>query len=217
MINQITYESLKSNNNATIYRAVNYFMKTIGNDIQGVNCWIAGGAIRAYFSENETISDIDIFTTNRAECAKLVWSLRKIGFKCYFKNKNAIKGFIFKNGKKILIDVVKRFYNNEVLCIEDFDYSICKFAINTNTQEFFYSEMAFVDLLQKKLVIPDENYGNPIGSLKRLQKYIQRGYTICNGGLLTISKSLAKTDLTDPNMNDLEFYPDGKYKILFFD
>jgi hypothetical protein len=66
-------------------------------------------------------------------------------------------------------------------------------------------------------VIPDTEYGNPLGSLKRLQKYIQKGYEACNGSILTIAKRLSVVDYSDPNQNDIEFYPDGNVKIILFD
>ena len=217
MVNIIPHEKFNSAEYASIDRCRQYFMKTIGNHLQGCNGWVAGGAIRAFFSPDEKISDIDLFFPSAKDAATAVRLLRKIGFKHFFINKNAIKGSIEKNGKKILIDIVKRYYPSPVECIEDFDFSVCKFAFHLNSMEFYHGTSSFVDLLQKKLVIPDENFGNPIGSLKRLQKYSKKGYFACNGTLLSIAKRINQTDLSNPEQNDIEFYPDGKTKIRFFD
>lgn len=217
MIQRIENDKIKGAEYATIERCRYYFMQTVGLNLQHINCWIAGGAIRAYFSKDEKIVDIDIFTTGRSEAAKIAIALRKVGFKAFFSNKNAIKGYIEYKGKKTFIDIVKRFYPNEEECLTDFDFSVCKFSINCKTMDFCYSTSSFVDLLQKKLVVPDENYGNPIGSLKRMQKYVNKGYSACNGTILAVAKRLSQTNLSDPQQNDIEFYPDGRSRIFFFD
>lgn len=217
MITTIEFQKLKLPEFSSLYRATNYFDFLFNGLLDDVNCFIAGGCFRAYFSPDEIIDDIDIFTVDRVECAKLVWRLRKIGFKPYFKNKNAIKGIVKIKNKTYKVDIVKKFYENEVNCLEDFDFSVSKFAYNMKTKSVFYSENYFSDLILKRIVIPDLNYSNPIGALKRLQKYINKGYTACNGTLITIAKRIAETDLNNPEQNDIEFYPDGRGKIILFD
>lgn len=214
---QLNIEQLKHPNQSSIYRATNYFDFIFNGLLDDSNVWIAGGCWRAYFQQSEKIQDIDIFTTDRKECASLVWKLRKIGFKPYFKNKNAIKGIIIKKGKRIEVDIVKRFYENEIECIKDFDFTVAKFAYNMKSKNVFYTENYFADLITKRLVISDLEFGNPIGSLKRLQKYTNKGYTACNGTLLSIAKRISETDLNNPENNDIEFYPDGRAKIFLFD
>ena len=120
-------------------------------------------------------------------------------------------------GKQHKVDVVKKFYENEKMCLTDFDFSVAKFGYNLKTKSVFYSENYFADLITKRIVIPDLGYGNPLGSLKRLQKYINKGYTACNGTLITIAKELNRLDLENPDINDIEYYPDGRSKIILFD
>lgn len=217
MITKIEFEKLKTPEFSSLHRATNYFDFLFNGLLDDTNCFIAGGCFRAYFSPDEIIDDIDIFTTDRIECAKLAWRLRKIGFKPYFKNKNAIKGVVTIKGKSYKVDIVKKFYEDEIKCLEDFDFSVSKFAHNMKTKSVFYAENYFSDLILKRIVIPDLNYSNPIGALKRLQKYINKGYTACNGTLIIIAKRIAETDLNNPEQNDIEYYPDGRGKIILFD
>lgn len=216
MIVTIDNEKLRSPENASIYRGAMYFQYLFGGLLDDCNVWMAGGCFRSYFSKTK-IEDVDFFTTDRDECARLVWKLRSIGWKCFFKNKNALKGFVIIKGKRVDVDIVKRFYENEEQCLIDFDFSVSKFAYNTKTKSVFYSANFFADLSMKKLVVPDENFGNPLGSLKRLQKYINKGFYACNGTLLTIAKRLSTIDMNDPANNEIEFYPDGTTRIILFD
>lgn len=213
----IKFDELKDPKYSSIYRATNYFDFIFGGILDDCNAFVCGGCWRAYFQPDETIDDIDIFTTDRKEASRIVRNLRKLNFKAYFINKNAIKGMIEVKGKKYKVDVVKRFYENEEMCLKDFDFSVAKFAYNMKSKSVTYSENYFADLISKRLVIPDINYGNPLGSLKRLQKYINKGYTACNGTLLTVAKALNSVDLNNPDNNEIEYYPDGRLKILLFD
>jgi hypothetical protein len=217
MIKSETIIDYKRIETASLRRCADFFERLLIVNLDDINMWLAGGCFRAYFSRDEQIQDIDLFFPSAKEAARCVRSLRKVGFKHFFSNRNAIKGFINNRGKRVYIDIVKRYYENEEKALEDFDFSVSKFAYNPKTKTFFYSEFAFVDISTKRIVIPDVNFGNPIGSLKRLQKYVKKGYTACNGALLTIAKRISETDLTNPEQNDIEFYPDGGIRILPFD
>lgn len=214
---RIEFKDLKLPINSSLYRATNYFEFLFNGLLDDVDCWLAGGCFRAYFAPDENIDDIDIFCDSRSSAAKIVKRMRKINFKPYFVNQNAIKGIVQIKGKKYKVDVVKRFYENEEICLKDFDFSVSKFAYNLKSKTITHSPNYFADLTLKRLVIPDLEYGNPLGSLKRLQKYINKGYTACNGTLLTIAKELNRVDLNNPENNEIEFYPDGNVRIILFD
>lgn len=214
----IDIERLRKPEYSSLFRATGYFDSIFNGALDDVDCFIAGGCFRAFFSPDEKIDDIDIFSTSRSEAAKVVRKLRYAHmFKPYFVNKNAIKGVITSKGRSIKVDIVKRFYPDQLACISDFDYSVSKFSYHMKSKTIVHSDNFFPDLAMKRLVIPDTDFGNPIGSLKRLQKYVQKGYTACNGTLVTIARRLSQVDMDDPDQNDIEFYPDGSYKILLFD
>ena len=70
-------------------------------------------------------------------------------------------------------------------------------------------------MAKKALIINKLPY--PLATLKRLQKYINKGFSICDGGLLEIAKKINEMDFGDPLQNSFEFYGDGKTKIIKFD
>lgn len=56
-----------------------------------------------------------------------------------------------------------------------------------------------------------------IVSLPTMQKYIKKGYTACNGTLLTLTRALQAVNLDNPSEDALRFYPDGTPRFLGVD
>lgn len=164
------------------------------------NVWIGGGAIRDYFSKCKK-TDVDFFAVDRKAMATLVFWLRKNkAYKHYLITKNAIKGYIIVNDKKYDVDIVKKPFQNPTDSIEKFDFTVCCFAVNCDN--FYFHVSAPFDLLKMKLVINE--LPHPVDTLKRLNKYTNKGFTACNGTLMTLAKAIANQD---PNDEDIfSFY-----------
>lgn len=202
MIEKINIESAKIDF-PQAFNCMVYFRKVLLRfipDDMANNIWVAGGALRAYLSD-EKISDIDLFSNDRRHLARLVIILRKeLKFKPYIITKSAIKGWCDYKGKKFKVDVVKRLFNDPQHTLDNFDFTVCCFA--TDGTFFYYHKTAAFDLLKKRLVI--NNLPSPVDSLKRMQRYIQKGYFACNGTLLTIAKEISMIDSSDESI--FEFY-----------
>lgn len=163
--------------------------------------WIAGGAVRDYFSDGVISKDVDFFCTDRKAMAELVLELRrKFKYKHYLITKNAIKGYGEVFGKRIDIDIVKKGFANPVVCIDAFDFTVCMFGVSYNS--FYYHLSSPFDLMKKRLVI--HNIPHPVDSLKRMNKYVKKGFSACNGTILTIAKQINQLE---PEKEDIfEFY-----------
>jgi hypothetical protein len=189
-----------------------FFFQYIPEDLP---CWIAGGAVRDYFSTGRmTDSDVDFFLPDRKCMCRLLLILRKrFKFKCYLITKNAIKGNGFIGKEKIDIDIVKLPFEDKLKTIDTFDFTVCCFAVDR--KECVYHPSAPFDLLRKRLVI--NALPMPVSTLQRMQKYLKRDYWICNGGMVEIAKALGNVDFTNPQQNNIEFYPDGSPRIVRID
>jgi len=164
-------------------------------------CWIAGGSIRDYFQKGYCKNDIDFFCQDRKAMADLVkWLRNNRQFKHYLITKNAIKGCVTIGEKRIDVDVVKKEFQNATSTIEKFDFTVCCFAVSADN--FYFHQSAPFDLLRKRLVINE--LPHPVDTLKRLNKYIKKGFSACNGTLMTLAKSLAEQDPSDESI--FEFY-----------
>jgi hypothetical protein len=163
--------------------------------------WIAGGAVRDYFKKSKVKTDVDFFCVDRKSMADLVkWLRNNRSFKHYLITKNAIKGYVTVGDKKFNVDIVKKPFTNPTDSIEKFDFTVCCFAVNH--ENFYFHVSAPMDLLKQKLVINE--LPHPVDTLKRLNKYIKKGFSACNGTLMTLAKSLAEQDPTDESI--FEFY-----------
>jgi hypothetical protein len=191
-----------------VTNAISYFKHIILDKLEGVDCWVAGGAVRDYFSVGRPQSDIDIFFPSQEQ-----YDLadKKLEGNFVIEDTNNAKLYSFDK-KKIHI-IKKQFYANPQITIEDFDFTVCCAAIDRiklyNNQNFF------IDLAGRRLVINRLTY--PLSTLQRMQKYIKKGYWICNGGLLELAKGIQKVDFSNKDQSVLEYYPDGSPKFMRID
>lgn len=200
-------------NQIQITNCINYFNKIILNDLDKTDnktkVFVAGGCIRDYFLNSRVSSDIDLFFESSSDFDKTVnnFQLLKNSERIY-ENDNAI-GFKYKNLK---FDLVKTRYFKKLKDFKDgFDFTVCCAALDRNN--FVCNDNYFLDLATKKLIISKITY--PLSSLQRIQKYIQKGFTICNEGLLTLAKEISKLEIhkEENKEKDLEFYEDGTPKF----
>jgi len=190
-----------------IDRCVTYFKQFILDELPA-NCWIAGGAIRDFFSLGYCSSDIDVFFPSMEEFIKADdWLKGRENVKCTFRNEMVVN-YKYKKHKVQLIKT--HFFSSPQETIANFDFTVACGAVD---KEMLYAhDTFFIDLAGRRIVINSLPF--PLSTLQRLQRYIKKGYTICNGGLLEIAKGIQKLDLNNPTVNTFEFYPEGAKKGL---
>jgi|APHig6443717497_1056834.scaffolds.fasta_scaffold86994_2 hypothetical protein len=177
-----------------------------------MNVVIAGGAIRDSLFGDE-YSDIDIFGLTKEDLDLFVkLNLTKShGYKLVYFNDNLRT---YRKGK-IKVQIIYREYEKLTDIIDSFDFTVCQFMYDG--EKVICNPSGLLDVYHKRIVI---NHLDPLfvfDSLRRVQKYIQKGYTICNGGIKDI---LDKTrELTQEQYDEnVEFYPNtNEYRIIRFD
>ena len=177
-----------------------------------MNVVIAGGAIRDSLFGDE-YSDIDIFGLTKEDLDLFVkLNLTKgHGYKLVYFNDNLRT---YRKGK-IKVQIIYREYEKLTDIIDSFDFTVCQFMYDG--EKVICNPSGLLDVYHKRIVI---NHLDPLfvfDSLRRVQKYIQKGYTICNGGIKDI---LDKTrELTQEQYDEnVEFYPNtNEYRIIRFD
>lgn len=185
--------------------------------IQPTSYCIAGGAVRDYFT-GDKIKDYDLFLKDRETEDRLLEFLN-INAKLLSQN-DRLANYIF-NEK--WVQVIKQQYwpidTDPQSVIRDFDFTICG-ALVRGDGGFDCLPTFFQDTLSKHLRTNKLNF--PLHSLERMQKYIKKGYTACNGTLLDLAKAINALNLNDtspsgPNRNTLMFYPDGTPRFVGID
>lgn len=195
--------------NQKIESCISYFEKFIFVDLADIKCWVAGGAVRAYLA-GERIKDIDVFFPNEEEYKKAYDKLTNKGDKnIIFDSDNATK--VYHNKKKV--DLIKHYFPTPKETLSQFDFTVTCVAIYES--KLHHHVDFFIDLSNKSLIINSLPY--PLSTMQRLQRYIVRGYHICNGGLLDIAKAIQTLNLEEPSENTLDFYPDGSPRFRRMD
>lgn len=198
------------------HRACVAFFRTLFfRHLVDINVWIAGGALRDWFESRKlTDSDVDFFSSSRTELCKALKVFRnQFSFRPYAVNKRVIKGWCTIDGKKVKVDIVKVLFDDPTSCIDSFDFTVCCWAVDRN--QVYYHPSAPFDLLQKRLVINTLPF--PVSTFQRMQKYLKRGYWICNGGMLEIAKAMSEVNFNDADQNIIELYPDGSPRFVRYD
>jgi hypothetical protein len=194
-----------------IQECIDYFKYVVLDDLSNVHCWIAGGALREYFTKgNAHASDVDVFFPNKNQFDTAKKVLVGLKSRLTFEN-DRITNFIHKKHKVQLIST--KYFNNPMATLQEFDFTVCCAAVDR--RNVYLHETFFMDLAKKRLVINSLPY--PLSTMQRMQRYVQKGYTICNQGILSIAKAVKELDFDKPEDNPIEFYPDGKTKFVRLD
>lgn len=173
------------------------------------NCFIAGGAIRDNIT-NTPISDYDIFGTEHE--LKVFEQLNFLGQKPLYEI-DRLKTYYFEGKYKVQL-IFNPVFNSPEECLSNFDFTICQFAYDGS--DIICNPESLIHLYEKKLVVYKLNPGFELDSMRRMQKYIQKGFTICNGGLKEFAEAFQKMDKPELDQQT-SFYPDGSSRIIRFD
>ena len=173
--------------------------------------WIAGGAVRDFFSRMPAESDIDVFFPDAASLANVTERLKQDEASRLLYENAATIGFLRK-GKHIQL-VRRHFFAGPQETIAEFDFTVCCCAVSLDG--VFVHEHFFDDLAGRRLAINRLPF--PLSTLERLQRYVAKGFLACNGTLLELTRGLQAVDLQNPAANVLEFYPGGGKRFVRFD
>lgn len=180
--------------------------------------WVAGGAVRDSLI-GEKWSDIDVFGCDKESIDKYASYVSSNGGKLVY-DALSLKTYMW-HGEKI--QFIYDYYSSTIdELFAKFDFTVCQFAIMKDASSEKYSNIAvcanpecLIDLFRKRLVLT-EKFSSPISTLKRLQKYIQKGYTICDGGIIAIANKISGM-APQQIQSSMEFYPDGTPRIIMVD
>lgn len=171
---------------------------------------VAGGAVRDKLLDAE-IKDIDLFVEDKETEDKLMAFLKEKGKE---GNTNSqLANYTFE-GKWIQV-IRSKYYNMQTTeVIDSFDFTICMAMVTIDhglrVGQYFYEGVATKHLRVHSLPFP-------LASLERMQKYIKKGYTACNGTILELTKALQRVNLDNDQENSLKFYADGSPRFMGVD
>lgn len=167
---------------------------------ENTNCFIAGGAVRRILLGEQGIkTDIDLFFPSDFDFGKAlqIFHNNKDKFK-FEKETNNHVCFIWleQNVPVQLIKIIPKQDCSIEDIFNEFDYTICQFAVNYKNLDVLYSgDSSLFDLGRKRLVVNQITY--PVASLRRLIKYSKQGFYACQGCLKHFLEITKEIDLNN--------------------
>jgi hypothetical protein len=152
--------------------------------VKKYNLIVAGGFIRSTIT-GERVSDIDIFGKDVAtlKAAAQEICIERKGSR-FHETDNA---FTVLSGHRIPLQFITRWlYDTAEKVIPSFDFTVCQAALEFTEEKWhgWCSERFYPDLAARRLYythpVRNEDAG---GSMMRVKKFLQRGYTIQAGSL----------------------------------
>lgn len=157
-------------------------------------CVIAGGAASAILSDDFfKAGDVDLFFTSDKGFRDTLEILLKNGFTHIYetedklweavKNPNVYFIHLTKGDEKPLQLIKTMWFDSPEHVIDTFDYTCCQVAL-TN-KNIYYSSLTKYDIFNRELVL--HRMINPVSALKRMVKYMNKGYNVSKYNLTIIA------------------------------
>jgi hypothetical protein len=161
-----------SRERVTSYEAIQPFLSYNLINSSGSQCWLAGGAIRSAIGR-EPIADYDLFFRNSIAAANTRITLEDRGFEIVFKCPEG-KLTTYKKGDMKIQCITENYYNSMQSLIDTFDITACRYVMSDDRVLTSYS--AIRDTLKKRINL--HRIDNPVATMKRIAKYVSKGYTL---------------------------------------
>jgi hypothetical protein len=150
--------------------------------LPNTSCFMAGGKLRQTFDKLDTNkSDIDFYFFNAYEQSRAANKLQDGKFSITRSVNNLIS---LENKEGTNIDLIYTKTKSIEECIGEFDFTICCVAISD--MYLYYHDTFFEDIKNRRIVI--NNLAKSKKPLKRLGKYLDKGYTASDETLESIGK-----------------------------
>lgn len=182
--------------------------------LMGHEGFIAGGCFKNIFT-SQRINDIDIFFHNQNEFEKAKKYYRDLikkdpdNWRKSYENKKAWAVYSIKD--KIRIELIRSVFGSPHEIIDDFDFSITKFAYyrdyeNIDEDDYLaqfkilFQEDYFEHLQMKRLVL-DDKIPFPISTFNRSYKYQKYGYSLCKESKIKLLEAIH--EIPELNLEEL--------------
>lgn len=187
-------------------------LSPIGVDILKNKCFVSGSSVYSLAYRENSHSDIDIYFYNKADCIILANEIERGFEKQLIKNANNPKIFTPMQEKQ-KITKHPNSYHVQLLSGKPFQliHSYVgtekeitnRFDFEQSTEYWTYNKDCYVPKQSRELKF-NKNCTKPLSSLKRLVKFLNRGYTINEDEVMKMALTIASVEIK--NTEDLNFH-----------
>jgi hypothetical protein len=166
--------------------------------------FLTGGCFKALYHEQE-VNDYDFYFIDEESKDKFL-SLIEVGLtkpreEAFTDTTKLYLGFKYKSeftmtfilNKDIKIQFITKYVGLPERVIANFDFQHTKNYYLPSSDAFNINE----DVLSQKKLLFNERASHPINALKRMQKFIQQGWTIDDAEIMKIAEAINRLDLDD--------------------
>jgi len=169
---------------------------------------IAGGAITSLFN-NKSINDIDLYFRSDKQACEFLSEYWQDGIYVASLTKKAA---LFIKGELKVQMIHFRFFGDSEEIFGTFDYTVCMGAFDFKTEEFILHE-DFLKHNSQRVLRFNSDTAFPIVSLIRVQKYMDKGYTISKSELIRVV--LTCMNLNINTYEELKEHMGGMYGVNY--
>lgn len=177
-------------------KELSYVASVIGATTNGP--FLVGGSVRRFILGKPQDSDFDIGFASQSQLESSAATLLERGAKQTIDT-NFYRGFTIEIGEKTrVIQFLKVAYGTAAEVIDSFDFTICQTAFDS--ESLIFGDYTLYDLGRKRLAIHKVTHAK--STVRRLLKYGNQGFTVCNGCIDSILKAVvANPSLADSNIH----------------
>jgi len=159
--------------------------------------FLVGGSVRRFILNKPQDSDFDVGFASAEQLETSTALLIEKGAK-QTTDTDFYRGFTIQTGEKQrVIQFLKVAYGTASEIIDSFDFTICQTAYDS--ENLIFGDYTLYDLGRKRLAIHRVTHAK--STVRRLLKYGNQGFTVCNGCIDSILKAVvANPALADSNI-----------------
>lgn len=164
--------------------------KRIFHYLKKQQAMIAGGICTALFAGSDDFGDIDIYFRDEERCSKFYGNTLFGSPEITTKRAKTYR----YNLEKIQIICDLRYMGKPAEIISKFDLRVNQCVYDIESQTFYMHKKFLEDLAAKKLTI-NPNANRPISTMKRVVKYVQKGYSISGPELIKLGIAINRLEI----------------------
>lgn len=180
-----------------ILDAIDELCELLNNDLADIvrtRTYVAGGAIVSLVL-GQVPNDYDVFISDERSAEVLRTGIKHTAITTNSKLAPWIKaitanGITIKLPSDKVIQIVTRFYGPPSRVFETFDFTHCRCYYKYSNEDLSYDR----NLILSKKLIYDGVDKFPVNSIKRMIRFVRRGYDIDNESILTLVENIATLD-----------------------
>ena len=160
--------------------------------LKNEQCIIAGGSITSLFTRNE-INDIDIYFRSKESLINALKEIKGQSTIMAFTDKATM--FVKDSSEYAYQFIHFKFFDNPQEIFDTFDFTVCMGAYDFKTEDFIFHPSFLTHNSQRLLKVNDKT-AYPIMTALRVQKYLDKGYTISKPEFIKIMLVINQLNIT---------------------